>query len=154
MNEYTLQVIVICKLLWVVGFAALYSFGGISNKWLRRYLGAAWMWLGIFGFSVQSGSFYWWYLLYPLLLSISLSLGYGGEIVTVKLRKRFIYSLALSLSALPLCYPNHYFGLFGFHCILCIVSSVALGVFGITKHARSEEAIIALLSTVCVLFLI
>lgn len=154
MNENTLQVIAILKIVWTAGFVGLYGFGGISGKWKRRLVGSAWMGLGVFGFSQWTESFHWWYLIYPALLCISLHLGYGGNDVKTKLRKRFIYGSCLGLSALPLCYPSGLFYLFGGHVSLCIFASVFLGVFNPTRNARSEETLIAVLSTVIPLFLI
>ena len=52
MNEVTLQWIAFLKLIWVSIFALLYGFGGMRGKWKRRYVGANWMMLGVFVFSV------------------------------------------------------------------------------------------------------
>lgn len=155
MSENTLQLIAILKLLWVCGFASLYGFAGIKNKWLRRFIGPFWMGLGVYGFGTWQGVFEWWHLAYPVLLSASLHLGYGGtDDVKVKIRKRAIYGLALGVSALPLCFPNHLFALFGGHVLLCVLASVALGVFNPAGNARNEESLIATLSTLIPLFLI
>ena len=143
------------KLLWVVVFASLYGFGGIKNKWKRRYLAPFWMGCGIWLFSFLTHSWHWWYLLYPLLLCGFLHIGYGGSDDTlVKLRKRAIYGLCLGIAALPLVFGNYLWLLFVFHCVLCVASSVVFGVWNPFKNARSEESAIALLSTVLVLFLI
>jgi hypothetical protein len=154
LSENTLQLIAGLKLVWVACFAILYGFGGISNKWLRRFVGPFWMGLGVYGFSTWTGSFHPWYLAYPLLLAISLHLGYGGDSIGKKLRKRSIYGLALGVSALPLCFGNYLWLLFGFHVVLCVAVSVILGVFNPAKTARNEETLIAALSTIIVLYLI
>ncbi len=126
----------------------------MKNKWLRRFVGAFWIGLGVYGFSQWAQSFHVWYLLYPFLLCASLHIGYGGSDVKTKIRKRFIYGIALGIAALPLCFGNGLWYLFGLHCLLCITASCFLGVVNPTKNARSEETLIATLSTVIPLFLI
>jgi hypothetical protein len=158
LNENTLQIIAILKLVWVAVFAGLYGFGGISNKWLRRFVGPLWIGIGIYVFSAlfSSGlhSFRYSYLIYPLLLCASLHIGYGADTLITKFRKRFFYGLALGVSALPLAIFSGLWILFGVHCLLCLLASVCLGVVSGAGNARNEETLIAALSTVCVLFLI
>lgn len=155
MSEYTLQAIASLKLCWVAGFALLYGLGGISNKWLRRFVGPLWMGVGIYLFGIWQGVSQWWHLVYPFLLCASLHLGYGGtDNVWIKLRKRAIYGLCLGISALPVVFVSGLWILYILHCVLCVASSVVLGVFNPTKSARDEETLIAVLSTVLVLFLI
>lgn len=155
MNEYTLQAIAALKLCWVAAFAFLYGRGGISQKWIRRFIGPLWMGVGLWIFGSWQGSWQWLYLLYPLLLCLSLHLGYGGtDNVIIKIRKRAIYGLAIGASAIPLSIASHLWGLLSIHIGLCIVGSVLLGVYNPSRNARSEEVLIATLSTVLVLFLI
>lgn len=154
MNENTLQLIAIGKLFWVVIFVGCYGFGGISDKWIRRYLGAFWMGLGVFVFGSLQDSFHWWHLLYAGLLCGALHLGYGGDSNAVKIRKRSTYGIALGVSALPLVFGSGLWVLYIYHCILCVSVSVLLGVWNPTKNARSEETLIAFLSTVIPLYLI
>lgn len=154
MSENTLQVISIFKLLWIVGFTAFYGFGGISNKWLRRFVGSFWMGIGIYGFSSWLHTFHLWYLLYPILLCASLHIGYGADTIGKKILRRSIYGFAVGISAIPLLFGNYNYLLFIYHVILCVLSSVLLGAFNPTKNARDEESLIATLSTVCVLYLI
>jgi hypothetical protein len=156
MSENTLALIAFLKIVFVACFSYLYSLGGTKGwgKWIRRYLGAVWMGLVVWTFANWQGTFNYLQLLYPLLLCFSLHLGYGGtDNVWIKVRKRSIYGLALGISALPLVLISGLWVLFAFHCVLCIASSVLLGVFN-PVHARSEESLIAVLSTVLVLFLI
>lgn len=154
MGENTLNLIAFLKLILVCVFAFLYSSGGISGKWKRRYVGPLWMGCGLLMFAKLQGTFNYWQLLYPALLCASLHLGYGGtDDVWIKIRKRSIYGLCLGVSALPLVLNSGLWVLFGFHVSLCVASSVLLGVFNPVK-AREEESLIAILSTVLVLFLI
>ena len=154
MSENLLQIIAICKMLWITGFTALYGFGGIKNKYLRRFVGSFWMGLGIYGFSYGMNNFHWFYLFYPALLCASLHIGYGGDDVATKIRKRSIYGMALAVSALPLCLGSHLWALFGLHVVLCVMASVLLGVFNPMRNARDEETMVAVLSTIIPLFLI
>lgn len=154
MSEYTLQFIAFGKILWVAVFSLLYGLGGVSNKWIRRYIGPAWMTLGVFVFSKITNSFHFWYLAYGILLMGALHLGYGGDDVGTKIRKRSIYGLALGISAAPLLIGNANYILFGCHLGLCCFVSIVFGVFNPTRNAREEEGLIAFLSTLLVLFLI
>lgn len=154
MSENGLQIMAICKLLWVTSFAGLYGFGGIKRKWLRRFVGSVWMGIGVYGFSSWSQDFHFWYLLYPILLCISLHLGYGGDDFATKFRKRALYGLLLGISAVPLVFGLYLWSLFSIHVCLCVLVSTIFGVFNPTKNARDEETIISALSTVIPLFLI
>ena len=143
MDENLLQIIAVCKLIWVSCFAALYGFGGISGKWKRRYVGPAWIGLGIWGFSMWTNSWNLVYLTYIPLLGLSLSLGYGASDFKDKLFKRSIYGLALGCAPIGIVIISHTWGLFAFHVSSCVIASVAFGVFNISKTARSEETLIA-----------
>ncbi len=155
MSEYTLQIIASLKIVWVAVGSLWYGFGGISNKWIRRFILPTWMGLGIWVFGIWTESFSPWSLLYSVLFCASLHLGYGGtDNVWIKIRKRAIYGLCLGVSAIPLALSSHLWVLFGFHVALCVASSVLLGVVNPTKDARSEESLIFSLATILVLFLI
>lgn len=154
MTENYLQLIAGLKIIWCGFFALLYGYGGISHKWLRRYCGAFWMGFGVLFFGMWTGNLQWFYFIYPVLLCASLHIGYGGDHVGVKLRKRAVYGLAIGVSALPLCLGSSLFFMFGIHCFLCILASVFLGVFNPARNARDEETLLAILSTIIPLFLI
>lgn len=154
MTEYTLQIIASLKIVWVAVGSLFYGLGGISNKWIRRFILPLWMGIGIWVFGHWQGSFQYWHLCYSGLLCGSLHLGYGSDEVAIKIRKRAIYGLCLGVSAIPIVFSSGLWVLFGIHVAICIASSVILGVFNPTKNARSEETIIAVLSTVLVLFLV
>lgn len=156
MSENTLQAIASLKIAWVGCFSLCYGLGGTEGwgKWIRRYLGAVWMGLGVWTFSYWQDTLNYLQLSYPLLLCASLHLGYGGtDNVWIKVRKRAIYGVCLAVSALPLVFISGSWILFAVHCVLCVSSSVILGVLN-PIEARSEETLIATLSTVLVLFLI
>lgn len=155
MSEYLLQYISSLKILFISVGSLLYGIGGISNKWIRRFILPLWMGLGIWGFGTWTGTFSPLQLLYVPLLCASLHLGYGGtDNVWVKIRKRSIYGLAIGVSAIPICIVSSMWWLFAIHVGCCVMGSVFLGVYNPSRNARSEETIIAVLSTLLVLFLI
>ena len=152
MSETTLQFIVASKIVWLALFSLLYGLGGIFGKWKRRYIGSAWMMAGIVLYSLIQGVFSYWYLLYLPLLIGALSLGYGADELSEKIKKRAIYGLALSFAPISLFIFNDAWVLWGFHTVICILASVILGVFNPTKSARHEETLIAALSGIGPLF--
>ena len=77
-SENTLNLIAFTKILWISAFSLLYSSGGISGKWKRRWLGSAWMMIGILIVALfVNHTFQWRMLLYFPLMVGALSLGYG-----------------------------------------------------------------------------
>lgn len=157
MSESTLAFIAFLKLIFVACGAYLYSLGGTQGfgKWIRRFILPVWMGVGIWIFGQWQGSFQYWHVCYSGLLCGALHLGYGGtDDVFVKLRKRAIYGAALGVSAIPLCISSHLWWLFAIHVGCCVMGSVLLGVYNPSRNARSEETLIAVLSTLFVLFLI
>ena len=153
MTENILQLIAVCKLVWLTLFALCYGLGGMSNKWIRRYLGSAWLLWGIIGFAVWEGTFSWWFLLYYPLLVGALSLGYGAEELWDKIRRRFIYGAALGCAALPIAIVTGQWLLFGWHVALCLQASIILGVWN-PIDARHEETSIATFSGILPLMMV
>lgn len=155
MNEISLQIIAFLKLLWVAVFSLLYGLGGMSGKWKRRFIAPVWMMLGVFIFSKWTFNWSYWYLIYLPLLIASLHIGYGGtDNVWIKIRKRSLYGLALGIAPASLAILNTAWAMWGLHIVLCVAFSVLLGVWNITKNARSEETLIATASTLLPLFFI
>lgn len=154
MSEYNVQLISSLKIVWVAVFSYLYGLGGISNKWLRRFIGSAWMMLGIYGFSSWVSTWNVWYLLFLPLSIGALSNGYGATKTFRKVVRRTIYGLFIGLCGLPLVIFSHLWILFAFSVCLAVISSITLGVFNPTKDARSEESLIATLGFLLILFLI
>lgn len=155
MSENTLALIAFLKLIWLSIFSYLYSLGGINNKWIRRFVGSAWMMLGIFGFSTWCSTWNLWYLLFFPLCIWGLSNGYGGvDDVISKIRRRAIYGVVLCCASIPLVSFSHAYVLFAFGCFITVLSSITLGVWNPTRSARNEETLIASLSFIITLFLI
>lgn len=156
MTEPNIQYLAAGKILWCGFYCLFYGLGGTEGfgKWIRRYVGPLWMGCGLWMFASFQGTFNAWQLLYPLLLSASLHIGYGGDDTSTKIRKRFIYGLAIAIAALPLAVISGLWLLYSIHVVVCVSMSVLLGVFNPTDSARSEETLIACFSSVLPLFLI
>lgn len=158
MEESTLQIISILKLLTAVGVAALYAYGGMSGKWKRRFIAPVLLFLAVAGFSLWQGSFKWWVLLSVLPYFGSLSIGYGESSSLNKLLKskyltRFVVAMAFVVSALPLVITYQSWVLFGLHTVFLTSTIVIMGSFN-PVSARAEETIIGFIVAFLPLFLI
>jgi len=154
MTEWMQSLVFIHKLLAIVLFAGCYIIGGRRWKWVRRFLGSALFGLCLAGLAYWQRSFSYWYLLYPLLLSIALCMGYGGDTTLIKFRRRLTYGTILGLSCLPIAILGSAWVLFAIQFILCIVASVIFGVFNPLNSAVDEEGIIAVISIILIPFMI
>lgn len=157
MNEVHLQILASLKIAWIAVFSLFYGLGGVSGKWKRRFVGAAWMMLGVVIFSSITKNFHFWYLAYLPLLIGALHVGYGDKGTNskaFKFKRRSITGLCLALAPLALSFGNGLWGLYACHVFLCIASSSVLGVYNPAKNARDEETLIATLSCVIPLFLV
>lgn len=141
-NEQHLQVLSLIKVLWAGAFAYLYGRGGVYNKTWRRWIGTAWLTLGVVGVSIQLGEFNPWYLLYYPLLSGALTLPYGADKTYEKVVKRFLFGLAAGVAFLPIVIVNQRWLAFTYYLIIVIFSSVFLGVKNPCRSARDEETLI------------
>lgn len=155
MNEYIIGIFSTLKVLTIAIFAFCYWMGGRgAGKWIRRFLGSL-LFSGILCvFAYFQGSFSMWYLLYPVTLSIALSMGYGGDKLWEKIRRRFIYGLCMGLSCLPIVIPNGAWGLWSIQLPLCIFSSVFMGTINPFFSAVDEENVIAVCSVMFVPFML
>lgn len=145
MTEGTLQWIQFCKLIGLSCFAMLYALGGMSGKWKRRFVAPFLITAVLCGLSYWSGTFNWWLIGWFPLLSASLHLGYGADLFWDKMRRRAIYGLALGIAALPVAIGTQAWGLLGLHMVICVLTTVSLGVFNITSSARAEETFMAVM---------
>lgn len=142
MDEVTLQWIAILKVLLVTIFAGLYGFGGISNKWLRRYVAPVVWGAGITGLTLWTDTFNGWYWLCVPLLFGALSLGYGADTTWEKIVKRTIAGAAAACSFIPLFVVTGAYTLLFLHILVCVATSVVAGVWNQTSSARTEETLI------------
>ena len=154
MSELMLQWVATLKMLVVCLYASLYGFGGMNGKWKRRIIGALLLTVAIIGFSLWTGTFSWWYLLCAPLYYGSTSIGYGGTDVTwKKIFKRSYCGLAYVCASLPIAIVNEAWALLALHTVLCIGTSVLLGVWNPT-NARNEETLIGVSISLLPLYMI
>lgn len=158
MSEFLLQIIATLKTMWIASGSLFYGLGGTEGfaKWWRRFLFSVWIGTGIWVFGTWTHLFSWWQLYFPVLLCACLHLGYSGNDgkVSTKLRKRFLIASGLSLSAIPLVINSGLWRLLPLHICLCALGSIYCGVVSPFRHAREEETMIAILSTMTVLYLL
>lgn len=139
-DEKKIQIRQYLKLLCVLIFACLYAWGGMENKWLRRFVAPTFLCLSSFYFCRD-----WRVLLQMPLLFGSLSLGYGADITWIKILKRSIFGLANASTAWVhfwTCETKKFFYiLIGLNYTFILLSCIILGVFN-PLHARAEELLI------------
>lgn len=139
------QLLTLVRIAFVVGFAYLYSEGGMHDKWLRRFVAPCELSIGMFIFSRDWRVF----LQMPLMMG-SLCLGYGADETWLKIVKRLIWGLANGASssvyiAILSLSNSMYWFLFSLHHIILVFSVVCLGVLNPLANARNEEFTIGLL---------
>ena len=142
MTESTLQLIATLKVLLVAGFATLYALGGMKGKWKRRFIAPVLLGIGIAGFTLWTNTFNAWLLLCVPLLFGSLSLGYGGDKTSEKIRKRAIAGFATACCFIPLFAVCNAWSMLFLHIVVCTATSVVAGVWNRTSSARTEETLI------------
>lgn len=147
MTENTLQLISCIKLAAIAGYAALWGYGGLKWKPLRRVFGSFLLLITIVLTSLLIKHFSWFYLLVLPLLVGATSIGYGENSALIKVLKnkilvRFVCGLLYSISFLPIVIIQNCWEFFAFHILLCTVTSAWLGTRNFTKSARFEESII------------
>ena len=93
-SEKKIQIEVYLRFLFVFVFAALYAWGGLENKWLRRFVAPGVLCGGMAIFARD-----WKCLIQAPLMMITLSMGYGAEDNGWKIVRRGIYGLANGFSS-------------------------------------------------------
>jgi hypothetical protein len=142
LNEYQILWTAVGSLVGLVVAAALYSLGGRSGKWRRRYVASAVLTGTIIASSLLMTTFTWWSLLcYPLLV-LTFSLGYGAESLVVKVLKRSLVAVCGIIATLPLIIP-------GLHLVLLPLQLILIPVYvwlGVRNPvpAASEEVFICI----------
>ena len=142
MSEITLQWIKLFELVWVVIYAGLYGFGGISGKWKRRVIGSTFLTVGIVGFSLWVSMFSWWLLLVLPLLYGATSIGYGADETWLKVTKRSYCGFSYACATLPVFIVKGMWELWILHTLFCLITSIWLGVRNPLDSARAEETAI------------
>lgn len=138
-DERKQQLLVLVRCVFVIGFGILFSWGGIENKWLRRFIAPSELSLGMFLFSRD-----WRVFLQTPLMMITLSLGYGSDVFWIKVTKRLIWGVSNGISSsghsiLTALDNSHLWVLVVLQNIFVISSVVILGVFNPLPNARIEE---------------
>lgn len=133
----------------------LYQLGGISNKWLRRYLASFILALSTNLIAIFLGKWAWQYILiYPCLIA-GFSLGYGGDTTWEKVIRRLVYALGV-LSACIIGLWATGFTASGYVvaglALIVGLGSVVLGVLNPFSNARLEEFLVCQLLTMFVPF--
>lgn len=153
MSENSLNLIGFLQVLVVAVFSFLYSSGGISGKWKRRFVAPAVLTVAIVGFSIWQGTFSWIYLIsFPLIIG-ALTLPYGAETTQEKIIKRALYALALATAVLPIAIGSHQWLLYWLHCFMILIVVIVLGVMN-PLLARFEETLIGVFVALIPIFMI
>jgi len=139
------QLLNLLRIAFVIGFAYLYSEGGMHDKWLRRYVAPIELSIGLFVFSRD-----WRVFLQAPLLMASLCLGYGAEQTWLKVLKRMVFGLATGISSAGYIIflslkSSHLWLLASFQTLLVLSSCVIFGAFNQLSSARAEEFTIGLI---------
>jgi len=94
-NEYLTLYQFTCALLGLVLGSFCYGLGGRSGKWRRRICGSFVLAFTVNYVSFLRGVWEWPLVFVWLFLYGAFSIGYGGDSIGVKLRKRTLYALAV-----------------------------------------------------------
>ena len=142
MNEKSLQWRVFVKSLVVLIFAALYAMGGMDDfpKWVRRFFAPTILISGCVYFSRDLKA-----VIQLPFMFVSLSLGYGADTLWSKILRRLLFGSAIGLSFNIRNLWKKKWLWSGFHCGLCTVTAIVLGVWNPMPNARTEEFLIALI---------
>ena len=104
MDEYLIVWQATSAGLALVAASCLYSLGGRSGKWKRRFVASFVLASAITGIALWRGIFDWWFLLTYPILSIGFLLGYGADSTGIKILKRTIYAVTVISAGLVFCF--------------------------------------------------
>ena len=99
-SEYVTMYQATASGLMLVASSFLYSRGGRSDKWYRRWIGSCLLALTVNIVCLLRGLWSPYLLIVWPCLSIGFHLGYGSEIMGIKILKRTVYALAVLTSGL------------------------------------------------------
>jgi len=154
-NESVLVALVPVRIFVLLGFVLFYALGGRYKKVLfRRILATCWLTFGAIALALVTGSFKWWLLLSPALYFGALSIGYGGDSFLQKVARRGLYGLFLGACSLIFASATGSWALAGLQIGFSVMGSVYLGTLNPAQNAVDEEALVAILSTLCVPFMV
>lgn len=98
MNEYTVLYQAVGALIGCVAACLLYSLGGRSGKWKRRFVASAILTATVNVVCLLRGIWSPLMLVIFPILALGFSLGYGGELPMQKFIKRFFYASAVVMA--------------------------------------------------------
>lgn len=158
MSEYGIVWLSGLSGLGLVISSTLYSLGGRSKKWLRRWLGS-FILATVVNFTFHMmGRWSPWYLGIFALLALSYHLGYGASNTIEKVVRRTLYALAVLMSGLLCAIVLIASGnvsimnvctLFVIHTMLCGIS-VIIGVRN-PVYAANEEFFVSMVLNLCLI---
>lgn len=137
MNEKPVFWTVLGKVSIVVIFGILFAAGGtdgMGGLWVRRYLGAAVLAGGVFWYSRD-----WRSLLIAPLSALTMSLGYGSDILIVKVLRRALWGCLNGVSSSLSDLFNKRFLLAGLHIFILMVACIILGAWNGLPNAVIEQ---------------
>lgn len=144
-QEKKLQWVEASKVLWVVAFALLYSFGGIEHKFLRRFIAPLILCFGMFVYSKD-----WKCFMQAPFMMLTLCMGYGASTLLDKIAKRACFGLANGVTSFlhgTLAILSEWsnpgnFLLLILHVLGVMFICVVSGAFNPFHSARAEEFVI------------
>ena len=139
-KEYRIQLHVVIKVIVIIICASLYAYGGISHKYLRRFVAPF-----ICGVTMLCYSRSWLSLVQMAFLMGFQCMGYGGVALWQKIARRGIFGLLSGSATSILNFFRERWLLVGFQISLVTLSYVLIGVFNPFYSARAEETFLGLL---------
>ena len=121
----------------------LYSLGGRSGKWKRRFIASFILTTTVISLCLIRGCFSYWHLLIYPILALGFSLGYGADDILLKVFKRFYCALAVLMAGLVMAFTLNGWGVFIPHAGIAMWS-VWMGVKN-PIPAASEEFFICMM---------
>ena len=139
-QEQKEQVRVAAKLMVCVGFALLYAYGGMSHKWLRRFLAPSILCGTMLIFTRD-----WRSLLQLPFMFGALSLGYGAVSLWGKIIRRLIFGLAIGTASSGYNIIKKRWLLVATQIVLLVGLYIVMGVWNPMGSARAEETFLGIM---------
>ena len=137
-------------LIGIYGFCYIVGGRAGTSLAIRRFLGSLLLGGGIILFSLWSSSYSHLLLAYPVMLFISLSLGYGvGKVEPTfwnKFKRRFRWGLVMGITSLPVAIVTGSWQLFLIQFCLALFASLVFGIINPFNSAVNEEGAVSIFS--------
>ena len=132
--ETKTQLLVIYRVILAVIFGILYSLGGMYGTWIRRFLAPA-----VLGIGLCFPSFDWRILVQMPCMMLTLCLGYGGDVLWVKILKRGVFGFLNGASSSIYNILKDAGLLVGIQVIIMTILYIVVGAWNPFPSARAEE---------------